>query len=197
MDSNIQRRKMNKIITIGLILLVFIGCKENDEMEETVIENETYYDCSTFFDTGDYSAFCTINTSEINISKSTIDGGGTVCNYIIPALNPETEIETGVQFTSLETSEQAKRYFENNNTLLDTSAMNNPLRFHEEITIGEHEGYISEGQFANYSKSISVRYKNVFVTTAVVYYKDWYPVTPCNYETSELTKLMTAVIENM
>jgi hypothetical protein len=192
---------MKQLTIWSFALLILIGCKNKteDPSEEppTKVEGEDYYNCSDFFLSGDYTSFCTIKTEKVVLSKSTIDGGGTVCGVVIPASYPEPEVGTAVQFLSLETTAQAASFFQSRKESATTAATDDPKKFYSDITIEGYGGFISEGQFANYSKSISIQYKNVLVTTSVVYYKEWLSTEPCNYTTNELTKLMTAVLKNM
>jgi len=189
---------MKKLIALTILLISLIGCtKDENTTDDLITENEDYYNCTNFFTSGNYTSFCTIDTEIVNISDTIIDGGDTICTYIIPPLNADLEESTGVSFLSLQTTPQAQEYFNNRKTESETSAADNPKLFLTEVSINNHEGYVLEGQFANYSKSLVVRYKNVIVSAAVIYYKDWYPVAPCNYETSELTELMSSVLENL
>ena len=59
----------------------------------------------------------------------------------------------------------------------DTLAAGDTKIFHTEFAAGDYEAYVSEVPYANYSKSIKVHYKNVLVTTAAIYFKEWFPVT--------------------
>ena len=196
---------MKKTITILSILITLVSCKKdstednsssNTENNNTSIA-EDYYDCTNFFDSGDYSSLCNINTSIPNDTVIDISGSGTVCSYVIPPLDT-TQVNSGIYFLSLETSDQAISMFDNRKTQSDTNSINDTSKFHTNTTISGYDGYISEGRFANYSKSVSVRYNNVIVTTSAVYYKDWFPLSaPCNYETPELISLMEVVLQNM
>ena len=185
---------MFKVINFFLLVFILSSCGKPEV--EPILENEDYYNCDDFFIEGDYSNVCNIDTTIPEITSETLDGGGTVCKYIFPALD-DTQIESGVSFISLEKSAQAEQAFESQRMQSETLAAEDSLRFHEEMKIGGLDGYVAEGQYANYSKSASVRYKNVLVTAAVIYYKNWYPDTPCNYETDELTALLAELIKNM
>ena len=182
-------------IPITLVILVLLSC--NKDEPTLSIENEDYYDCDNFFDNGDYTSFCTINTDIVNISSETIDGGGTVCRYIIPPLDFDLQSESAVSFTSLQTSAQAILSYNSLKATSEDSAATDSLFFHTPTTVNGYEGFIGEGRYANYSKSVIVRYKNVLVTTRALYYKDWYDENPCNYETDQLITLMSAVLDNI
>lgn len=190
---------MKNLILFALALCTLFACnKDNGDNQDTAAEAEDYYDCTDFFLTGDYSTFCTIETPIVTILKTTIDGSGTICGYTIPPLDGNTEVNTGVQFLSWETSDYAKGNFDFRKKEADSVAASDPKKVFTEITIDGYDGFIYEGQYANYAKQITINYKNVNVSTSVIYFKEWYPdVAPCNYETNELTKLMTLVIANM
>lgn len=189
---------MKKLITFAMALSTLIGCKKDKEDSVTENETEDYYNCTDFFISGDYSDFCTVDTALVNISDATIDGAGTICAYIIPPLDTNTEVNTSVQFFSWESSEIAQGNFDFTKMESDSTATADSKKFFTEISIDGYEGYVYEGRYANYAKTIMVNYKNVNISTSVVYFKEWYPdVTPCNYDTDELTELMSLVLENM
>ena len=190
---------MKHLFAFSFLFLALISCGKEvlDSDKDPDPENEDYYDCTGFFLSGDYTSLCTVNTPLVNISDSTMDGGGTACAYIIPPLDANTQVETGVYFTSLPTSAVTQQYFENRRIYSDTSSITDSLKFHTDLVIDGQEAYVSEGNYANYAKTVTVKYKNVLVTVAVVYYYNWYPVTPCNFETAELTQMMSDVLSNM
>jgi len=185
---------MYKIAAISLMLFTLFACKKTQV--DPISENEDYYNCDDFFIDGDYSSICNIENALPDISSETIDGGGTVCKYIIPALD-DTQVDSGVSFVSLQTSSEAENVFNSQRLIVVNAAAEDSLRFHEDILIDGLDAFISEGQFANYSKSVTVRNRNVLVSTQAIYYKNWFPETPCTYQTDELIKLLTEVLENM
>jgi hypothetical protein len=191
-------KNMKQLITLIMILFTLMGCSLDTEDTVVVViaENEAAYDCTDFFSTGDYREFCTIDTESVNILDSTIEDDGTVCNYVIPSLN--NDVGTSVSFTSLPTTAQATVAFRDRKMVSDSAAVVDPKKFHTVILVGDYEAFVSETRNANYAKRITVQYKNVLVTTGAIYFTAWFPVIPpCNYDTFELTILMTAVLEHM
>ncbi|WP_298476766.1 hypothetical protein [uncultured Maribacter sp.] len=189
---------MKSALLLPILLFSFISCStNNDDQSEKEIESEDYYNCTNFFDQGNYTNYCTIDTELVNIFDTTIDGNGTVCNYIIPPLNEITEVATAVGFLSYESTSITIGNFDFRNEKAQSDADADDLIFYSEINIGDHNGYIIEGNYANYRKSIVIQYKNVIVSVTVIYFKDHFLTEPCNYSTEEMTKLMTKVLENM
>jgi len=179
-----------------LAIFMLISCSK-DQPIISIEEEEDYYNCDNFFTSGDYTDFCTINTEVVNLIDSTIDGGGTVCRYIIPALDYDDQTDVAVSFLSLEDSDSAKNVFNARFTQSENDAESDTSAFHTEISLNGFKGYISEAQYANYGKIISVRNKNVLVTVACVFYFNWYEEIPCSYNTEQLTQLLKDVLDNM